>query len=103
MARYGEIKRNRRRALKTLFRNRLTGARKAAIHLDVYRTHEKGGPYGAEACMRSRGSWLRQNSRSHGVQWRAYQRKYERCNVGRGNTPTKAVKRAVTGLMKKIH
>lgn len=110
MPRMGEIRRDPRRVRKALFRSgaaweqaeHIVGGRRMSIHVHVGRTYKKGGAFSAQACMLSRASWLRQYRTTRGPSRIGYKRKHERCAESQGGTPTRAVKRAVTSLMKKI-
>lgn len=112
----GEIKRSAKKARRHLFRvqsggawetaNIFSGAKRGAVYFEVTRTYEKGGAYKARACMISRSQWTRQYRQSAGPSRAAYKRHNPtdgaRCAIAQGPSPTRAVKRAVVSLMKKI-
>jgi hypothetical protein len=112
---FGEIKRSAKKARRHLFRvtktpaweaaNIFLGAKKGAVYFEVTRTYEKGGAYKARACMISRAQWT-SRYRGNGPSRAAYKRHNPtdgaRCAIAQGPSPTRAVKRAVASLMKKI-
>jgi hypothetical protein len=111
----GEVKRSAKKARRHLFRvttspswetSHFLGAKKkASIHLEIARTYESGGAYKAKACMLSHAGKLA-TYRGSGPSKIAYKRTVgldaSRCSVAQGPSPTRAVKRAVIALMKKI-
>lgn len=88
--------------------NFLGSTKRGTLSYEVVRTYEKGGAFKSRACMMSRKDWIRRDlaRTTKGATYRAYKRHNrldgERCAEAQGPTPTRAVKRAVTKLMKKI-
>ena len=93
---YGLVRHNRRKVA----RANIGSQRSFAIYVDVQRSHSgvnmNSGGYCAEACVGKNPKWGKTVRGKQGV------RKGMRCTFSGGTTPTKAAKKAVSALARKL-